>query len=141
MKIKTFKSYYGLEYISITVPVKSTKHGDVIIVDPGMIEKAVAEIILENQVAIRGLEAKLLRKFMGLSLERFGGELGMSGSAILKWEKEPRKRIGIPNEVAVRVFAAERLGIAIPGKLSSLKGNPVLPDEPYAVNLTKTASR
>jgi DNA-binding transcriptional regulator YiaG len=130
-KTRTFKNFMGLEYLNVTLPVRQSKSGEVVDLDPALIEREVARFLLEKPIAIRGKEAKLLRKILGLSMERFGRELDTSASAICKWEADPVKRIGISNEVMLRVFVAESLGISIPGKLSALTGQ----DTPGQISL------
>ncbi len=123
MKTKVVKGYYGLEYVTVVLPVGSSKHGDVIVVDFGEVEVKVARLLIEKRVPLRGKEIKFLRKAIGLSLEKFGAELGVSAPAILKWEREKEdQRLDPINEVAVRALLAEKLGVRITGTFSALRG-------------------
>ena len=123
MKTKVVKGYYGLEYVTVILPLSPSKHGDVIAVDVGKVEKSVARLLIEKGVPLRGLEIKFLRKALGLSLERFGAELGISAPAVLKWEKlKAEVRLEPMNEVAVRALLAEKLGVKLSGKFSVLRG-------------------
>ena len=51
-------------------------------------------------IPIKGAEVKFLRKSLGLSMERFGTLPGLSPPAILKWERDLKKRLHPTNEVA-----------------------------------------
>jgi putative transcriptional regulator len=114
----------GLEYVFLEgVPIRHTAHGDVVNADTGLIEKEIAGEIVRRGVPIRGAEVRFLRKSLGLSLERFGGMLGLSAPAILKWERARERRLDPTNEVSVRALMAENLGIALAGKFTVLRGN------------------
>lgn len=119
----------GLDYVYLeNVPVRQTKHGEVLDADLAVIEREIAGRIIRQGIPIRGAEVKFLRKSLGLSMERFGALLGLSAPAILKWERAPQKRLHPINEVAVRALMAERLGIFVEGNFTVLKGKPVTPD-------------
>jgi DNA-binding transcriptional regulator YiaG len=119
----------GLDYVYLKyVPVKKTRHGEVLDADPAVIEREIATEIVRQGIPIRGAEVKFLRKSLGLSMERFGMLLGLSPPAILKWEREPQKRLHPTNEVAVRALMAEKLNIVLEGKFTVLKGRAVSPE-------------
>jgi DNA-binding transcriptional regulator YiaG len=82
----------------------------------------------ENSAHFRGAEVQFLRKALGLSLDKFGRMLGLSGPAILKWERAREKRLHPLNEVAVRALLAEKLEIPLEGKFSTLRGMPRTPE-------------
>jgi transcriptional regulator with XRE-family HTH domain len=79
-------------------------------------------------IPIEGAEGEFLRKSLGLSMERFGTLPGLSPPAILKWERDSKKRLHPTNEVAVRALMAEQLHIVLEGKFTVLKGKAVTPD-------------
>jgi DNA-binding transcriptional regulator YiaG len=114
----------GLDYVYLkNVPIKRTNYGDVLAVDMSAIEQEIAKEIVRQGVPIRGAEVAFLRKTLGLSMEKFGRLLGLSGPAILKWERAQTKRLEPINEVAVRALMAEQLDIELKGKFTVLKGN------------------
>jgi DNA-binding transcriptional regulator YiaG len=118
----------GLDYVYLeNIPVRQTKHGEVLDVDLEVIEREIAGEIVGQGIPIRGAEVKFLRKFLGLSMERFGALLGLSPPAILKWERDLEKRLHPTNEVAVRALMAEQLNIILEGKFTVLKGKAVNP--------------
>jgi DNA-binding transcriptional regulator YiaG len=118
---ETLKGFGGLDYLTITgVPIRETAHGEVIDIPYERLERLVAKAIVKNAVPIRGLEVKFLRKALGLSLGAFAKELELTAPGVLKWEKAAKERLLMPNEAAVRAFAAEKLGIRIDGRLSQL---------------------
>jgi DNA-binding transcriptional regulator YiaG len=130
MKTMTLKKYYGLEYVTVTgIPVRKTAHGNVVDMDTGLIEKAVAKLIIQEKVPLRGIEFNFIRKVLGMSLGRIGAELGISAPAVLKWERAKKKRLDPINEVAVRALMAEKLGVRIPGKFSLLLGDAKTPEK------------
>jgi len=115
-----------LEYIHFkNVPMKESKHGPVIDLDPSILEKLAAMAILKEKIPLRGLEVHFLRKVIGLSMEKFAGRLGLSSGTIFHWEKDELERLSTVNELAVRSFAAEELGIEISGKFSDLIGDKI----------------
>ncbi|MEO5969379.1 MAG: hypothetical protein ABIQ95_05590 [Bdellovibrionia bacterium] len=108
---KDIKGYAGLEYITLSVPVRQTKHGEVIDAKLESIERAIAEKIILEHVPVRGGEVKFLRKLLGMSLNDFGSKFGLTSTGVLKWEKEPQKYIGRMNELGVRMLVIELLRI------------------------------
>lgn len=123
MKTKVVKGYYGLEYVTVVLPIRPSKHGDVIAVDVGEVEMKVARLLIEKRVPLRGKEIRFIRKVIGLSLEKLGAELGISAPAVLKWEREKEEqRLDPINEVAVRALLAEKLGVRMTGTFSALRG-------------------
>lgn len=118
----------GLDYVYLhEVPICETSHGEVLAVEPSLIELDIAREVVSRGVPIRGAEVQFLRKSLGLSLEKFGTLLGLSAPAILKWERARTRRLAPINEVAVRALMAERLGIEMTGSFTVLKGNPATP--------------
>lgn len=113
----------GLDYVYLeNVPVRQTKHGEVLDTDLAVIEREIASEIVRQGIPIRGAEVRFLRKSLGMSMERFGRLLGLSPPAILKWERESQKRLHPTNEVAVRALMAEQLGVIVEGKFTVLRG-------------------
>jgi DNA-binding transcriptional regulator YiaG len=114
----------GLDYVYLeNVPIRQTRHGDVVAADLSLIERKIAEEIVRQGIPIRGGEVRFLRKSLAVSLQAFGRFLGLSAPAVLKWERARIKRLNPVNEVAVRALMAERLGITLEGKFTVLKGN------------------
>jgi len=119
----------GLDYVYLeNVPIRRTKHGEVLDTDPAAIEREIASQIVRQGIPIRGAEVRFLRKSLGMSMEGFGALLGLSPPAILKWEREAQKRLHPTNEVAVRALAAEQLNITLEGKFTVLKGKSASPE-------------
>jgi len=114
----------ALEYIRfLNVPLRSSKYGPVIDLPDYALDTMAATAVLVNGIPIRGKEVKYLRKVLGLSLEKFAGKLGLSSGTVFHWEKAETSQLAPVNEVAVRTFVAEELGVEIPGKFSLLVGN------------------
>jgi DNA-binding transcriptional regulator YiaG len=113
----------GLDYLHFeNVPMFDSEHGPIIDVAPGVLEKLAAHAIIQERIPIRGIELKFLRKTVGLSMERFASQLGLTSGAVFKWEHQPKERLHPTNEAVVRAFFAENLNIEISGKLSLLIG-------------------
>lgn len=74
------------------------------------------------RIPLRGKELRFLRKVLGLSYEKFAGPMGLSSATVMKWEKAEEARLHSVNEVAVRVFVAERLSLKVDGAFSKLVG-------------------
>ena len=124
------KGLVGLNYIVFkNVPMKKSEHGPVIDLEPGTLEKLAARAIVEKRIGFHGKEIKFLRKAIGLSLEKFAGKLGITSGAVFKWEQKPEERLHPMNEVAVRSFVAEQLGIKLSGQFSQLLGSDTEPKE------------
>jgi len=118
----------GLEYVYLQdAPVRRTAYGHVLDADIRALEQEIASEIVRQGIPIRGAEVHFLRKVLGLSMDRFGRLLSLSGPAILKWERARIKRLEPVNEVAVRALMAEQLGIALKGEFTVLKGSSQTP--------------
>ncbi len=118
----------GLDYVYLeNVRVRQTKHGEVLDTDPAVIEREIAIEIVRQGIPIRGAEVRFLRKSLGLSMDIFGALLDLSAPAILKWERNAKRRLHPTNEVAVRALMAEQLNIELEGKFTVLKGKATNP--------------
>lgn len=129
MKLKRIKGYHGLEYIQLALPVKQTKHGEVLAIDIQEVDRSIAQALIRSQVPLRGVEVEFLRKTLGLSMAHFGAELSISGTAVMKWERAAKKRLDPINEVAVRALMAEAFKVKLPAKFSTLRGTEETPSE------------
>lgn len=92
MKNKKLKqdisNFAGLEYLTITdVPIIENVHGIFIDIDPLIVEKMAAIVVLENELPIRGRELKIIRGALDLSLAKFARNFDKDAATILKWEK------------------------------------------------------
>jgi DNA-binding transcriptional regulator YiaG len=124
------KGLVGLSYIIFkNVPMRKSEHGPIIDLEPGVLEKLAAHAIIKNRIGFHGKEVKFLRKALGLSLEKFANKLGITSGAVFKWEQKPNERLHPMNEVAVRAFVAEQLGIELSGQYSKLLGSDTEPKE------------
>lgn len=123
MKNQTIKGYFDLDYVVLVdVPVRTSKAGPVIDLDPAIIEKRIAEELILQRVPLKGREVTFLRKVLGLSFEKFGNSFGYTGSGVLKWERHPDKRLDPLVEAAMRSFFAEKLGVKMSGWFHELVG-------------------
>ena len=122
MTTRILKAFGGLEYVTIkNVPVrKSKKYGDILDCDMGKLEKNVAKELIKRKIPLRGAEVKYLRKVNGLSMGKLGAILGLSSTAIMKWEKRDEERLSPINEVALRVFFSELMKVGGKIKFSDL---------------------
>lgn len=130
MKIKKWKEDLDgltpLEYIHfINVPMKESKYGPVIDLDPSILDRLAAIAVIQEKIPLRGIEVHFLRKVIGLSMERFASKLGLSAGTIFHWEKAEFERLATVNELAVRSFVAEELMVEISGKFSELLGDKI----------------
>jgi hypothetical protein len=55
-------------------------------------------------------------------MDKFASALGLTAASVMKWERTRTKRLAPINEAAVRSLVAEKLGVNLPGKFSSLVG-------------------
>src|SRR5690348_8192776 len=107
MKYVIEKNWYGLEYVTVKLPVtrSSKEHGDLVHAKSiQAAEIAVAREIITRTIPLRGVEIQYLRKALGQPLRKFSSLLGISHTAVAKWEKQPKKRLDPVNEVAVRTL-------------------------------------
>jgi DNA-binding XRE family transcriptional regulator len=112
-----------LEYIKfLNVPMYESEYGSVIDLPPHFLEKLAAEAVIKERIPLRGKEVKFLRKTLSLSLEKFANKIGLTSGAIFRWEQDRETQLIPVNEIAVRTFMAEALGIEIAGKFSELVG-------------------
>lgn len=116
---RNFKGFMGLNYIDLrNVPsVKSDSGSAIHAASLQQLERQVAEALLEYRVPIRGLEIRFMRQSFGLSLKEFGKALELSDVAILKWEKQPMKRVSLVNEIAVRAWISAQLKLPVDSSL------------------------
>jgi DNA-binding transcriptional regulator YiaG len=145
-KAKLIKGYGGLGYVILkNLPTRVSKDktiGTIIDLEPREIEKQIALELINQRIPIRGTEVEFLRKCLKLSMEKFAGQLGLTGASILKWEREPKKRLARINEFAVRALVAEHLGIS-PVRISDLLDLASSPGEvivDFAIALTMKKS-
>jgi hypothetical protein len=94
--------------------MKESQHGPIIDLELGVLDRLAAEAILRERIPLRGKELHFLRKVLGLS----------SGT-IFHWEKSELERLSIVNEVVIRSFVAEELGVELSGKFSNLIGDKI----------------
>ena len=112
-------NFCGMEYlIAKNVPMYKTKWGEVVDLDPKGMERIAAKAIIEKNYPIRGKEVHLFRSALDLSLERFARELDLSAAGVLKWERNTEGRLSLPNEIAVRLYVAEKLKVPLELKWS-----------------------
>lgn len=117
--------FNGLENVRLLgVPMRSSRKGPVIDLEPSILERRVARAIVGSRTPIRGKEVRFLRNTIGLSLDKFGRGLGLTSATIFYWEKAADDRLLPINAVAVRAFTAQELGVEIPGSWTALLGNP-----------------
>ena len=91
-------------------------------------EIKVARVLVREGFPFRGEEVRFIRKLLGLSLEKFAAQFGLTGSGVRKWEEEKRKVPLDPIlQVALRVFFASRLNIQLPTDFTQMKGREKAP--------------
>lgn len=125
MKYLIEKNWYGLEYVTVKLPISrsSKEQGDLIHAKSiQAAELAVAREIITRTIPLRGVEIQYLRKTLGQSLREFASLLGVSHAAVAKWEKQPKKRLDPVNEVAVRTLCAQLLNLELRGWFQELVG-------------------
>jgi DNA-binding transcriptional regulator YiaG len=111
----------GLEYILFkNVPMRESQGGPVVEINQVILEELAARAIIENRIPIRGQEVRFLRKALGLSMDEFSEQLGLTSGAIFKWEQKHDERLHPINEIAVRALVADRLGVEISGRFSEM---------------------
>jgi len=124
MKTTTMKNFAGLTYVTVSnIPVKNSDFGEIIDVEPRVLETLVAIALIENKIPITGTEFRLLKSAINLSNEAIGDKLGVSRNTVLKWGKEIEKRLNPPYEMLVRLLVADILGIKISSSFKELRAN------------------
>jgi DNA-binding transcriptional regulator YiaG len=128
--VEDLKGIGGLNYILFkNVPMRESKRGPIIEFNETLLEETAARAIIEHRIPIRGQEVKFLRKVLGLSMEVFSEQLGLTASAVFKWEHKAEDRLHPINEIAVRSLVADHLGIEIAGRFSKLVAQNQFPSE------------
>jgi hypothetical protein len=123
MKRQLIEGYMDLNYVVLLdVPVRDSKFGPIIDLDPAFVEKRIAEELITQRVPLRGREIQFLRKTLGLSLEKFANSFGYSAGGVLKWERDPEKRLDALTEAGLRSWFAEKFEVKLPGKFKELVG-------------------
>ena len=117
MKIIPFETTYdlnqfsGLEYVTVNVPAYRVDGAEKLIELPDLkIGHTVAKAIINKRVPIRGKEVRFFRKVtLEMTLQEFSQILGMSPTAIFKWEKNSKARLHRINEAAVLTLMIDRI--------------------------------
>lgn len=119
---QNLENFCGLEYLVFQdAPVYNhPEYGQVIDLPPLQMEIFAAKTVIQSKVPIRGKEVKLLRSALDLSLEKFAREFDLASSTVLKWERALNDRLSRPNEIAVRLFCAEKLACQLSAYYSEL---------------------
>ena len=121
MKKTSMKNFGGLTYVTIVnIPIRETDLGDVIDLEPGVLEKRVALSLIQHKVPIRGAEFRIMKSAIGLSNESIANQLGVSRNTVLNWGKEIETRLPLPYEMLVRVLVADSLGIRLLATIKAL---------------------
>ncbi len=119
------KNWYGLEYVSVILPISrvSEIHGELVDAKSwSSAELLVGRELITRGYPIRGQELKYLRKTLGYSLRDFSALLSLSQTAVMKWEKKTKKRLDPINEVAVRSICAQLLKLELRAWFDELRG-------------------
>ncbi len=119
---KSIKGFANLDYLTfIDVPFRKSEHGEILNISLSELERLAAIAVIENRLPINGVEVKLFRSVLNLSLAAFGDKLGYKDTTILNWEKNSKKRLSVVNEIGVRLIMGEHLGITLKASVESLK--------------------
>lgn len=71
--------------------VKETSYGEAVaITDVQGLHDTIGKALAEKPAALTGLEFRFLRKELGLSQERLGDIVGVTGQAVALWEKNDK---------------------------------------------------
>lgn len=119
------KNWYGLEYVSVVLPISrvSGEHGELVDAKTwSSAELLVGRELISRKYPIRGLELRYLRKTLGYSLRDYSALLGLSQTAVMKWEKQTKRRLDPINEVAVRALCAQLLKLELRAWFDELRG-------------------
>ena len=119
MNKREYKGFLKLKYIMVkNVPISEDKEFGALISASVMkeIEHKVACSILAYRIPISGLEIEFFRSILGLSQRRFAELFKLSQVAILKWEREKKKRLSLLNEIAFRVVMAKHFNLNLETK-------------------------
>src|SRR5262245_56998484 len=102
----------GFPVTLIGFPFK-TIHGDEVLdVDMDQLDLAIAFAVLSKPAPLTGHEIKFLRTIVGLSLQNFGKELGVTAPAVKKWEDLKEEEMGsVTNDFGIRNFVAKKLSL------------------------------
>lgn len=120
MKLENFQ---GLEYVTVLdIPTTLKGEHEVLAIDLGDIEKAVAKEILRLGIRFRGKEVKFLRKVLGLSLEKIASKIHLTSGAIQRWEKKENESISPVNEIVLRAFFSDQFQVPMPLHFSEFIG-------------------
>lgn len=99
----------GLDYVYLVNGYEEhdTSHGKgVSITDADGLHRAIAIEIITGDRLICGQEVRFLRSMLDLPQEGLARILGVQRLQVLRWEKERRKPISGPANVALRLFVA-----------------------------------
>ncbi len=118
-----FKNYLGLDYITVHVrPDRiSEEHGPVVSAERfRKIDQIIAARIISQPRPIRGKELKAIRKTLSLGVREFATAIGVTHPTVLNWEKARNRRLERADEVFIRIFFAEKLGITLKTSIETL---------------------
>jgi DNA-binding transcriptional regulator YiaG len=116
------ENFCGLEYLTVEkAPMYDhPEYGTVVDITAAEETKIASRYIIRHMVPLRGKEVSILRRSLGLSLDKFGRAFGLSAGAVLKWERAKDTRLSLVNELVVRLYCAEVMKLQVPHDYSKL---------------------
>jgi DNA-binding transcriptional regulator YiaG len=121
VKTQKTQSIVGLEYLKVKdLPVLDIQWKGFLSFNWQKIKMIGVKKILEQNIPFRGKEVNFIRTTLGLTLRELARKTGCTAPTILNWEKQKNVRLALPNEVTLRLFFAQLLGVVLSTKLEAL---------------------
>lgn len=135
---RDYPEFQGFEYITLRdVPIKLLGFPDTQYeIRSKTIKVIIAKIILTHTIPIRGKELKYLREVADYSQEKLAAQLGITASAVCRWERNKKERLSLINEIAVRFFFIEKFKLKERIRFSQAKSF-LIPTTPIIVAADK----
>jgi len=92
----------------VNAPMKKIAGEWVLDLDMELLQRVVLEALIHKRTLLSGNEIRYVRKYLYLSMEKFGKALGVSHAAVSKWENS-RNGITAALDVCIRLYIMEQI--------------------------------
>jgi len=102
---------FGFPVLLVDVPVRTMRGHEVVDVNANLLQGAVLAMLARKPAPLTGAEVRFIRLALGHTLSDFGGLLGVSHAAVIKWEGqgEAPTKMARGTEFLLRYLATEHV--------------------------------
>jgi DNA-binding transcriptional regulator YiaG len=99
---------FGFPVMLLNVPLRQILNEWVLDIDLNRLQEALLRALVSKPVPLTGAELRFIRKFLELTTSDFGKHLGVTHTAVLKWESD-KAAINPTTEKCLRLNILDRL--------------------------------